>query len=321
MTTVALEVADLSVRFRVPGATVRAVTGVSITLRRGRMLALVGESGCGKSVLAAALLGLLPANAEVAGEAWLRGPAGDVDLLSAPERVLSREVRGRRLALVPQTAHAALTPTRTARSQLVETVRALARERAAGGWQARVDEIVARVGLPDDALDLYPHELSGGMAQRVVLALALAGRPEVIVADEPTTGLDRPLATQVVAELRRLADDGTAVLLITHDLLAAFDAATDLAVMYASRLVETGPMDDILRDPRHTYTAELLDALPGRGFRPIPGHPPDLTRLGDGCAYAERSERHRTVCNGDPNLVRDGDRQVACGLVRSGVRV
>lgn len=307
-TKVALAVDHLSVRFRIKHGYVRAVSDVSFALRPGQLLALVGESGCGKSVLAAALLGLLPANADVAGTAQL----GDVELLGAPERTLVRSVRGRRIALVPQSAHAALTPTRTARSQLAETVRAL---EGAAGVDVRVRALADRVGLAEASLDRYPHELSGGMAQRVVLALALAGSPQVVLADEPTTGLDRPLVERTVDTLRELADDGTAVLMITHDLAAAERTATDVAIMYASRLVETGPLDEVLADPWHTYTRELLDALPHRGFRPIAGHPPDLTALPDGCPYALRSAAHAARCDGSLALASAGARSVACGLV------
>lgn len=302
MTSV-LRTEDLSVRFRIPRGLVSAVSEVSFSLRAGRLLALVGESGCGKSVLASALLGLLPANAELAGAAWL----GDLELTGAPERVLSRTVRGRRVALVPQSAHAALTPTRTIRDQLAETLAAL---RGKGS----VADLAGRAGFPVAALDSYPHELSGGMAQRAVLALALAGEPEVVVADEPTTGLDRPLVDRVVDELRRLTDDGIAVLLITHDLTAARRVADDLAVMYASRLVELGPAAEVLADPWHTYTRDLLNALPDNGFLPIPGHPPDLTALPAGCAYAVRSAEHREHCDGSLALRTVGARSVACGM-------
>jgi peptide/nickel transport system ATP-binding protein len=306
-TKIALAVDNLSVRFRIKRGYVRAVTDVSFDLRPGELLALVGESGCGKSVLAASLLGLLPANADVAGRAQL----GDVELLGAPERTLVREVRGRRIALIPQSAHAALTPTRTARSQLAETVRAL---ESPTSVDERVSALAERVGLANEALDRYPHELSGGMAQRVVLALALAGRPQVVLADEPTSGLDRPLVERTVDTLRSLADDGIAVLMITHDLAAAERAATDVAIMYASRLVETGQMDEVFADPWHTYTRELLDALPQRGFQPIAGHPPDLTALPDDCPYALRSPAHAELCDGNLALVSIGKRRVACGM-------
>ncbi|HEY6737509.1 MAG TPA: oligopeptide/dipeptide ABC transporter ATP-binding protein, partial [Actinopolymorphaceae bacterium] len=236
---------------------------------------------------------------------------GEVELLGAPERVLARTVRGRRIALVPQSAHSALTPTRTARALLSETVRRL---EPTANVAERLRQLCERVGLDEGALDRYAHELSGGMAQRVVLALALSGRPEVIVADEPTTGLDRPLADRAATALRELADDGMAVLLITHDLRIVERVATDIAVMYASRLVEHGPAADILTDPWHTYTQDLFGALPSRGFMAIPGHPPDLTRLPSGCAYAERSAEHRAHCSGDLALDGTGERRVACGM-------
>jgi len=300
-----LRVDRLSVRFRLPTATVTAVTDASFALTPGTLLALVGESGCGKSVLAAALLGLLPANAETRGSAWL----GDLDLLDAPERVLSRQVRGRRVALVPQSAGSALAPTRTARSQLHEVIREL--RPSTPDLRRAADALAEQVGLDPADLDHYPHELSGGMAQRVVLALALAGEPELIVADEPTSGLDRPLVERTVDGLRAIADAGCAVLLITHDLAAAERVATDLAVMYASRIIETGPAHDVLATPWHPYTAGLLDALPDRAFVPLPGDPPDLTALPDGCAFRPRCP-HPDRCSGDPALVTTGDRRLAC---------
>ncbi|MCI2420496.1 ATP-binding cassette domain-containing protein [Saccharopolyspora sp. K220] len=237
-----LELDRLSVRFLLGRrAEVRAVTDATLQLRPGRVLALVGESGCGKSVLAAALLGLLPGNAQVRGEAVLRG---GVELLSAPEAVLAGQVRGRLIGLVPQSANTHLTPVRTARRQLVETIRALHGETGA-------DELAERVGLNPVDLDRYPHELSGGMAQRVAMALALAGNPQVIIADEPITGLDRPLVHRTVDLLAEAATDDRAVLLITHDLAAARRVATDVAVMYASRIVEAGPAAQVLADPWH----------------------------------------------------------------------
>ncbi|MCP3797707.1 ABC transporter ATP-binding protein [Allokutzneria sp. A3M-2-11 16] len=293
-------VQGLSVRFLLRGAEVRAVTDASFELRPGRLLALVGESGCGKSVLASALLGLLPGNAEVRGSATLDG----LDVLSADEKTLATKVRGRMIGLVPQSAVTHLTPVRTARSQLAEAVRALKPDQD-------VDELAERVGLEPQALDRYPHELSGGMAQRVGIAMALAGDPQIILADEPTSGLDRPLVDRTMDLLAGLAEEGRAVLLITHDLAAARRSATDLAVMYASRLVELGPAAKVFDDPLHPYTAGLLNALPEGGFRPIPGHPPELTHLPDGCAFRPRCPVPDT-CGDDPSLVAHGDRLVAC---------
>ncbi|MGW5643246.1 ABC transporter ATP-binding protein [Saccharopolyspora sp. NPDC003752] len=304
-----LELDRLSVRFLLGrGTEVRAVTDATLRLRPGRVLALVGESGCGKSVLASALLGLLPGNAQVRGAAVL---AGGIELLAAPEAVLAGQVRGRQVGLVPQSAGTHLTPVRTARSQLVEAIRAL--DGAAGP-----DELAERVGLDPADLDRYPHELSGGMAQRVAVALALAGDPRIILADEPTTGLDRPLVHRTVDLLAEAAAEDRAVLLITHDLAAARRVATDVAVMYASRIVEAGPAEQVLAEPWHPYTAGLLGALPDGGFQPIPGHPPALTELARleqewGCVFCQRCPDVPGFgpCTGDPELLELGDRWVA----------
>ncbi|HWN28425.1 MAG TPA: ABC transporter ATP-binding protein, partial [Actinomycetospora sp.] len=311
----ALRVRGLDVRFRLgrrPVRWVRAVSDVDLDLRPGRLLALVGESGCGKSVLTEALTGLLPATAEVRGSATVSGgrrseaeldPSEGIDLLGADERTLRDQVRGRVVGLVGQSAGTFLTPTRTVGAQLRETVRHL-------GSGVAVESLADRVQLPAAALDLYPHELSGGTAQRVGLAAALAGDPPVLLADEPTAGLDRPLVDHTMDLLAGLAHDGRAVLVITHDLRAARRAADDLAVMYASRLLEIGPAAEVFADPWHTYTAGLLAALPGEGFTPIPGHPPQLSALPDGCPFRPRSPEHAAVCTDDPRLVAFGDRAV-----------
>ncbi|GAA0520458.1 ABC transporter ATP-binding protein [Saccharopolyspora thermophila] len=313
MSGVLLELDRLSVRFLLGrDAEVRAVTDATLHLRPGRVLALVGESGCGKSVLASALLGLLPGNAQVRGKALLHnGTEQEIELLSAPEPVLAGQVRGRLVGLVPQSAATHLTPVRTARSQLVEAIRAL-------DGPAGADELAERVGLDPADLDRYPHELSGGMAQRVAVALALAGDPRVVLADEPTTGLDRPLVHRTVDLLADTATADRAVLLITHDLAAARRVATDIAVMYASRIVEAGPAAEVLTDPWHPYTAGLLGALPDGGFRPIPGHPPDLTELARieqewGCVFCQRCPDVPgfAPCTGEPELLDLGGRWIA----------
>jgi peptide/nickel transport system ATP-binding protein len=278
---------------------VAAVTDVSFDLRAGECLALVGESGCGKSVMIAALLGLLPGNAETRGAAVLGGDP-PVELLSAPERVLAGRVRGRRIGLVPQSPGSHLTPVHTGRSQLEEALRAVGSDRA--DVRGRGESIAGRVGLPVPALDLYPHELSGGMAQRMVTALALAGEPWLLLADEPTTGLDRPLVDRTLGELGRLRDAGHAILLVTHDLAAARRVADRVAVMYAGQIAELGPTEDVYAHPRHPYTRALLDALPENGFHAIPGLPPELTALPPGCAFAPRCPRSDEVCATLPAL-------------------
>lgn len=301
MTVPVLSVQGLSVRFRMRGGGhVSAVTDATFDLAAGECLALVGESGCGKSVLASALLGLLPENAQTAGAALL----GDIDLLTADERTLARTVRGRRVGLVPQSPAAHLTPVRTVRSQLEETLRQLAgvpraKLRAAGEAAAE------RAAFPAGHLDRYPHELSGGLAQRAATALALIGDAPLLLADEPTTGLDRDLVDRTVDELRRHVGDDRALLLITHDLAAAARIADRVAVMYASRVVEIAGSADFFgaRGPRHPYARGLLNALPEREFTPVPGMPPELTALPEGCAFAPRCERADPACAAVPALI------------------
>jgi peptide/nickel transport system ATP-binding protein len=308
-----LDVEELSVRFLLGPqgrhGIVSAVTDISLRLSAGRVLALVGESGCGKSVLAASLLGLLPANAEVRGRALIAtGDGAGIELLGAPEQLLQSRVRGRLIGLVPQSAATHLTPVLHIGAQLAEAVRELG---DAAAVPAATEKLVVRAGLETDVLHRYPHELSGGTAQRVGVASALAGNPSVVLADEPTAGLDRPLVDRTVDQLAALAADGHAVLLITHDLRAARRVATDLAVMYASRIVEHGPADEMFNDPWHPYTRGLLAALPDRGFTTIPGDPPELTALPPGCAFRPRCPV-RAHCTNTTELHRHGQRQLAC---------
>ncbi|MET7949468.1 ABC transporter ATP-binding protein [Micromonospora sp. NPDC005324] len=303
-----LVVDSLGVEFQLRDSRVRAVSDLSLTVRAGELLAIVGESGCGKSVLAHALLGLLPGNATTTGHAMLRHPGTDpVDLVTCGQRHLARRVRGRRVGLVPQSPATALNPVRTGRRLLAETLRAHGRDRA------DADQLAVDVGLDPADLDRYPHELSGGMAQRLVTALALAPDPSLLIADEPTTGLDRPLVDHTLDLLRHRCDNGSAVVLITHDLAAARRVADTVAVMYASRIVEHRDTDQLFTAPAHPYAAALLDALPERAFRPVPGDPPMLTALPPGCAFAPRCPRRTDTCADRPRPTpAPGSGTVAC---------
>jgi peptide/nickel transport system ATP-binding protein len=294
-----LSVRGLSVRFLMPGGRrIAAVTDAHFDVAAGECLALIGESGCGKSVLASALLGLLPANAQTAGEARL----GDLDLLAADERTLARTVRGRLIGLIPQSPAAHLTPVRTVRSQLEETVGTLTGTRGRTAIRAAADAAAERAAFPTDHLDRHPHQLSGGLAQRAATALALVGDAPLLLADEPTTGLDRDLVDHTVDELRRHIDreDGTdrALLVITHDLTAAERIADRVAVMYAGRIVELTDAETFFGapGPQHPYSRGLLQALPDRAFTPVPGMPPELGDLPDGCAFAPRCEHATDAC-------------------------
>jgi peptide/nickel transport system ATP-binding protein len=297
-----LSVRGLSVRFLMPGGRrIAAVSDAHFDVSAGECLALIGESGCGKSVLASALLGLLPANAQAAGEARL----GDLDLLATDERTLARTVRGRLIGLIPQSPAAHLTPVRTVRSQLEETVAALTRTRGRAAVRAAAETAAERAAFPTGHLDRHPHELSGGLAQRAATALALVGDAPLLLADEPTTGLDCELVDHTVDELRRHVDavdreggTGRALLMITHDLAAAERIADRVAVMYAGRIVELTDAETFFGTPgpRHPYSCGLLQALPDRAFTPIPGMPPELGDLPDGCAFAPRCERASATC-------------------------
>ncbi|MEU1319867.1 ABC transporter ATP-binding protein [Streptomyces tibetensis] len=299
-----LSVRGLSVRFLLPrGRRVAAVTDARFDVAPGECLALIGESGCGKSVLASALLGLLPGNAQTAGSALL----GDLDLLTADERTLARTVRGRLIGLVPQSPAAHLTPVRTVRSQLEETVATLTATRGRAALRAAAEAAAERAAFPADHLDRHPHQLSGGLAQRAATALALVGDAPLLLADEPTTGLDRDLVDRRVDELRRHVDDPRdgrrrALLMITHDLGAAERIADRVAVMYAGRIVELADATAFFgpAGPRHPYSRGLLRALPDRAFTAIPGMPPELGDLPAGCAFAARCDRATGICAGPP---------------------
>ncbi|MBG0857849.1 ABC transporter ATP-binding protein [Streptomyces spinoverrucosus] len=289
------------------GRRVAAVSDAHFDVAAGECLALIGESGCGKSVLASALLGLLPANAQTAGEARL----GDLDLLSADERTLARRVRGRLIGLIPQSPAAHLTPVRSIRSQLEETVAELTGVRGRAALRSAAETAAERAAFPLDHLDRYPHQLSGGLAQRAATALSLVGDTPLLLADEPTTGLDRDLVHRTVDELRRHIDSpdaahsgGRALLMITHDLAAAERIADRIAVMYAGRIVEIADATAFFGSagPRHPYSRGLLQSLPDRAFTPIPGLPPELGNLPDGCAFAARCDRATDTCAALPPL-------------------
>ncbi|MGY0501201.1 ATP-binding cassette domain-containing protein [Nocardia sp. FBN12] len=305
-----LSIDALTVRIPVSRtAVVHAVTDLSLDIAAGSITALVGESGCGKSIVASAVMGVLPHEASTTGTVRLIGRGtraadtalprpgpgagtgrshdaaeitgsgrsdGPIDILTGDD-----PYRGRHIALVPQSPSTYFTPVRTVGSQLAEAIAAL-------GTTHTPADLVERAGLSPTALDLYPHELSGGMAQRAAVAAALAGDPDVIIADEPTSGLDRSHTDQIGKLLRECADGGAAVLLITHDLghLIRADIADTVAVMYASRLMEVGPGAQVLDDPWHDYTRDLLAALPERGLHPLPHPPRALTNLTEICPYA-----------------------------------
>jgi peptide/nickel transport system ATP-binding protein len=288
--TALLEITDLSVGFRTPRGVVRALSRTSLTVAPGELLLVVGESGSGKTVLAHALVRLLPGNADVSGSVRLDGR----ELLDLPPREL-RRVRSRRLALIPQSPASSLNPVRKLGPQLVEAARA----RGLSNDQAcrRLGELLRELGLDLDALDgRYVHQLSGGMQQRVVNAVALLGEPELIIADEPTSGLDAELVNTTAAQLLEISARGAALIVITHDLRLAERLGGRLALLYASRVVELAPTATFFANPSHPYGRELLRALPEREGKPISGTPPELINLPSHCAFADRCPDRTDRC-------------------------
>jgi peptide/nickel transport system ATP-binding protein len=298
-----LRVEDLRVRFDTPDGVVRAVDGISYEVGRGRVLGIVGESGSGKTVASLAIMGLLGAErADVSGRVIFGGR----DLLALGEEQM-RAIRGNEIAMVFQDPLSALHPFHRVGAQLGEAIRAH-RDVSRREARARTLQLLERVGIPaaPRRADSYPHELSGGMRQRAMIAMALANEPALLVADEPTTALDVTVQAQILDLIARLRDElGMAVVIITHDLGVVAETADEIAVMYAGRIVERGPVERIFAAPEHPYTWGLLRSIPrldmprGAELVPIPGRPPGLAGLPHGCAFAPRCPyvrpRHREL--------------------------
>ncbi len=287
-----LEVSDLSVQFPTEDGIVRAVDGVSFAIERGKTLAIVGESGSGKSVTAQAVMGLInKRNADVSGEVFFDGE----DLVVMPDEGL-RKLRGSKMAMIFQDPMSSLHPFYRIGDQLTEAVNAHEKVSKASA-RDRAIEMLNKVGIPAPAkrFDDYPHQFSGGMRQRVMIAMALINSPSLLIADEPTTALDVTVQAQIIELISQLQREfDTAVILITHDLGIVADVADEVAVMYGARIVESGSVDDIFYNPQMPYTLGLLASVPrlnkvhGDRLDPIPGNPPSPLRLPTGCVFNPR---------------------------------
>ena len=300
--SVLARVQDLTVRFRTPRGEARAVNGVDFEVGTGEVLGLIGESGCGKSVTLRALMRLLPpARTQIGGRIEVDGQ----DVLAMPGPALER-YRGGTTAMIFQDPALALDPVYTIGQQIGEAV-----QRHQGGSRAearaRALQLLDQVKVPSPAarLNNYPHEMSGGMRQRAMIALALSCNPKLVLADEPTTALDATVQIQVLLIIRELQQRlGMSAIFVTHDLGVAAEVCDRIAVMYAGRIVETGRTEDVLLHPQHPYTQALLastihGSLRGTRIEGIRGAPPDLTRLPQGCAFRDRCSRARSECSGD----------------------
>ena len=305
-----LEARGLTVELPTPSGWVSPVKDVSFTLDEGETLGLVGESGSGKTILALALMGLVPPGARRSGEAWLQlqasslGASSDhrTNLIAAAEGGM-RALRGREIAMIFQEPMTALNPVMRVGEQIAEAIRVHEPRLGASDVSQRVSEALIRAAVPDPVLRArqFPHQLSGGLRQRAMIGMALAAGPRLVIADEPTTALDVTVQKQILELLARLGRElGLALLFITHDLGVVAQVADRLAVMYAGRIVEEGPANEVLRAPRHPYTEGLLRAAPRlrrEKLAPIPGVVPRLDALPPGCAFAPRCAYRRDECD------------------------
>ena len=310
----ALEARHLRVWYHTPRRPLVAVDGVELTVGPGECLGLVGESGCGKSTLGRAILGLLPEGAGSDGALLVGGT--DVAALGAEEL---RRLRGEEVSLIFQEPMGRLDPLMRVVDHFVEVVRAHRPGTPRDEARRMCREVLAAMGIPPQRAEQYPHELSGGMRQRVMIGLGIVLRPRLVVADEPTTALDTLVQAQILQLLRDLADEhGIAVLLITHNLGAVAETCDRVAVMYAGRIVEVGPVDQILATPRHPYTQGLLASVIHLGtatLTSIPGAPPDLADPPPGCRFHPRCPHVMPLCRShDPPAVDVGNATVACWL-------
>ena len=304
-----LDVSNLRVSFHTRNGIVRAVSGVSLSVPKGSTVGIVGESGSGKSVTCFALLGLLPSPPARIESGSAR--FGGHDLLQLTEKEL-RKIRGRRISMIFQDPMTSLNPCLRIGSQLAEPLQiheGLSRRTA----EPRIIEALASVGIrnPEERIRQYPHEFSGGMRQRVMIAMALITKPELLIADEPTTALDVTIQKQVLDLIReRQRALGTAVILVTHDLAVVSETCDHVHVMYAGRIVESAPVHALFQSPRHAYTRALMRSVPalqpkGSVLHTIPGTPPDLARLTTGCAFRPRNapSGHLCLTDRDPELI------------------
>ncbi len=321
-----LEIKNLKVQYKSGGAPVCAVNGVNLTLEKGETLGLVGETGAGKTTTALAILRLLP---ERTGSI----PEGSIEfegknLLEMSEEEMRTLIRGEKISMIFQDPMTSLNPVMTVGEQIAEAIlyHSDGRDASREAVEKRVDEVLEMVGIPASRKDEYPHQFSGGMKQRVVIAMALSCQPDLLIADEPTTALDVTIQAQVLAMMSELRDKlGTAMLMITHDLGIVANICDKVAIMYAGKVIEAGTLEDIfVNENHHPYTVGLFGAIPNlkletRRLSPIDGLMPDPSELPSGCYFHERCPHCMDICKVEyPDVYEMGTHSIACHLFKRG---
>ena len=315
-----LKIRDLRIEYRTDEAIVNAVNGIDLDLAKGEVLGLVGETGAGKTTTALAVLGLLPERTAhiTSGSIEFYGE----DLLKKPEEEMRYQVRGEKIAMIFQDPMTALNPVMTVGFQIEEAIKYHGEKLSHEEMEKRVDEVLLMVGIPPERKNEYPHQFSGGMKQRVVIAMALACEPELLIADEPTTALDVTIQAQVLGMMDELRERlGMSMILITHDLGIVAQTCDKVAIMYAGEIIESGTLEDVFKsEEHHPYTVGLFGAIPDMNseterLSPIDGLMPDPADLPEGCNFAERCPHCMEICReANPGSYVNGTHRISCHL-------
>jgi peptide/nickel transport system ATP-binding protein len=306
-----LSVNDLDIQYNSQGKKINAVDHVSFSLQENESIGIAGESGCGKSTLGLAIMKTLQENASVTGEILF----DDKSILSISDSEFTKNIRWKQIAMVFQGAMNSLDPVFTIKKQFEEILKKYDFQ---GDFKQVIESGISSVGLSNSVLDKYPHEISGGMKQRVVIAMALILKPKMVIADEPTTALDVLVQAQIIVQLKNLKKNGLGVMLISHDLGIISEIAEKIGIMYAGQIVEFGQIVDIYSNPKHPYTIALLNSIPKLGnaetIIPLKGNPPSLVNPPSGCRFYDRCPKAMEKCKQEPPKVKTPSGFVICWL-------
>ena len=305
-----LEVEDLATRYHTSKGVVHALDDVSFSIKAGESIGIAGESACGKSTLGLSLIRMIQGGKIISGKVLLDGES----ILALKESDFNSKYRWKKIAMVFQGAMNSLDPVYTIKQQFVEILK---QHKYEGDFDNLISESVKSVNLDDDVLKKYPHELSGGMKQRIVIAMGLLLKPKLVIADEPTTALDVLIQAQIVNLLKKLKKEGMSIILITHDLAILSEIAEKIGIMYGGKMVEFGTSHDIYKKPKHPYTQGLLESIPtlhGKKPKFIKGNPPDLVNPQGGCRFYDRCPEAMEKCKKDPPKFKTDSGYVMCWL-------